>query len=145
MQRYVMRRLLLFFPTLFLVTIVIFSLLRFIPGDIVSMMVDQYDYAEALDEMRARRGLNKPVHVQYLEWMGGILRGDLGSSLWRRRTILEELSWRFPVTLELALLSFIMHAFIAIPIGIFSAVRQDTLADYVLRSLAILGIAVPTF
>jgi peptide/nickel transport system permease protein len=109
------------------------------------MMFQEQGYAEDLAAMRALLGLDRPLHVQYLHWLGKALRGDLGTSLWTKNPVLEEILYRFPVTLELGLLAMVFALSMAIPIGVLSAVRQDTLQDYVARSLAIGGLSIPNF
>ena len=146
MKRYVLRRVALAVPTLFLVSVMVFALMRFMPGDVATRMVEGHAYAPTLQALRHDLGLDRPVQVQYLDWMGGIvLRGDFGNSYWTRQPILEEFVRRFPVTLELAALTILVSVVIGILIGIVSAVRQDTVSDYVGRVLAILALSVPYF
>ena len=145
MKQYVLRRLALAVPTLVLVSIIVFSIMRFMPGDVVLRMVEGHAYAPTVDALRKDLGLDRPAYVQYLEWIGGILRGDFGSSYWTRQPILEEFVQRFPVTLELALLTILVSVVIGVVVGILSAVRQDTAADYVGRVLAIFALSVPYF
>ena len=145
MSHYIIRRILLMIPTFFLISIAVAGLLRMLPGDIVTMMYGDLGYAASADELRDKLGINDPFHVQYLQWMGGILTGDFGSSLWSQRPVLTDISWRMPLTVELALLSLLINLAIGVPIGILSAIRQDTWVDHVSRSLAILAIAAPMF
>ena len=145
MHVYLARRLLLMVPTLVGVTIVVFGLVRLLPGDAVTMLLPDYAYAKDADEMRARLGLDRPVYVQYVEWVGGVLRGDLGTSLRSKSPVAEELANRMPVTAELGLLAMLVGLMIAIPIGVLAAVRQDTWADYFGRSAAIGMLAIPSF
>ncbi|MBI1736574.1 MAG: ABC transporter permease [Candidatus Rokubacteria bacterium] len=146
MKQYVLRRLALAVPTLVLVSIIVFSIMRFMPGDVVLRMVEGHAYAPTVDALRKDLGLDRPAHVQYLEWVAGIvLRGDFGSSYWTRQPIFEEFVQRFPVTLELALLTILVSVVIGVLVGIVSAVRQDTVSDYVGRVLAILALSVPYF
>ena len=146
MKQYVLRRLALAVPTLVLVSVIVFSLMRFMPGDVVTRMVEGHAYAPTVDALRKELGLDRPAYVQYLEWVGGIvLRGDFGSSYWTRQPIIEEFTRRFPVTLELAGLTILVSVVIGIFVGIVSAVRQDTISDYVGRVLAILALSVPYF
>jgi peptide/nickel transport system permease protein len=120
--------------------------MRLMPGDVVTRMVEGQAYAPTLDALRKDLGLDRPVHVQYLDWIGGILtRGDFGNSYWTRQPILEEFVRRFPVTLELAFLTILVSVVMGVLVGILSAVRQDTPADYVGRVLAILALSVPYF
>src|SRR5215472_7763464 len=145
-KRYFLRRLALAVPTLFLVSVIVFAKKRLMPGDVATRMVEGHAYAPTLAALRHDLGLDRPMHVQYLEWIGGIVtRGDFGRSYWTRQPILEEFDRRFPVTLELALLTILVSVVIGVAVGIVSAVRQDTLSDYVGRVLAILALSVPYF
>ena len=146
MKRYVVRRVLLAVPTLFLVSVMVFALMRFMPGDVATRMVEGHAYAPTLAALRHDLGLDRPVHIQYLDWIGGIvLRGDFGQSYWTRQPILDEFGRRFPVTLELALLTILVSVVLGVVIGIVSAARQDSASDYVGRVLAILALSVPYF
>ena len=146
MRQYVLRRLALAIPTLVLVSVIVFSIMRLMPGDVVIRMVEGHAYAPTVDALRKELGLDRPAWMQYAEWVGGIvLRGDFGSSYWTRQPIWDEFIARFPVTLELAALTILSSVIIGILIGIVSAVRQDTLSDYLGRSLAILALSVPYF
>jgi peptide/nickel transport system permease protein len=146
MRRYVMRRLGLAVPTLILVSVIVFAMMRLMPGDVVTRMVEGHAYAPTIAALRAELGLDRPAIVQYLDWIGGIvLRGDFGNSYWTRQPILEEFVRRFPVTLELAVLTIIVSVLVGILVGIVSAVRQDSAADYVGRVFAILALSVPYF
>jgi peptide/nickel transport system permease protein len=143
---YVLRRLALAVPTLVLVSVIVFSIMRLMPGDVVIRMVEGHAYAPTVDALRKELGLDRPAHVQYLEWVGGILlRGDFGNSYWTRQPIWDEFLRRFPVTLELAALTILTSVVIGILVGIVSAARQDTVSDYVGRVLAILALSVPYF
>jgi peptide/nickel transport system permease protein len=145
-KRYLVRRVALAIPTLFLVSVIVFAMMRLMPGDVVTRMVEGHGYAPTLDALRRDLGLDRPVHVQYLDWIGGIvLRGDFGRSYWTRQPILEEFLRRFPVTLELAGLTILVSVVIGVVVGIVSATRQDTAADYVGRIFAILALSVPYF
>jgi peptide/nickel transport system permease protein len=108
-------------------------------------MLEEKAYGKDLDDLRAKLGLDRPIHVQYTAWLGRLARGDLGESLWTRRPVVEELARRLPVSLELGVLALVFAILLAVPVGIFAAVRQDTLADYTARSLAILGLSMPGF
>ena len=150
MRAYIIRRLLLIVPTLFILSILVFLSVRFLPGDAIDAMLGKAEFIsgevdrEALEQML---GLDLPAHVQYGRWIGGILRhGSLGHSLLGSRGAVEEkLIDRLPVTIELGVLAILIGLLIALPVGIYSAVRQDTAADYVGRSVAILGLATPNF
>ena len=146
MRQYVLRRLALAVPTLVLVSVIVFSIMRLMPGDVVIRMVEGHAYAPTVEALRKELGLDRPAHVQYLEWVGGIvLRGDFGSSYWTRQPIWDEFIRRFPITLELAGLTILTSVVIGVLVGIVSAVRQDTASDYVGRILAILALSVPYF
>jgi len=145
MRKYVLRRLLIATSSLFLASLVVFSLPRLIPGDVVQLMLEERAYGKDLEDLRAKLGLNRPIYVQYFEWAGRVVRGELGESLWTKRPVLEELGRRLPVSLKLGFLALLFSVSIALPIGILAAVRQDSLADYVTRSLAIVGLSVPGF
>ena len=149
MRAYVIRRLLLIIPTLFILSVLVFLSVRFIPGDIVDTMV-----ASNLNPMFGRDrevvlralGLDVPVYVQYGRWLRGIfLHGTLGNSLLGAWTVEERILGRLPVTLELGLLAVVIGLVLGVPIGIYSALRQDTAADYVGRTVAIFGLATPNF
>ena len=151
---YVMRRLALSVVTIAVASFLVFTLMRLTPGTVVDAMIAQYRgmNPEQIDVGRARAdierslGLDRPFLAQYGSWIAGIiLRGDLGESLWRRTPVLREIAARWPVTAQLGLLAFIISQIIALPIGIYSAVRQDTFGDFIGRSFAILAIAVPGF
>ena len=150
MRAYIVRRLLLIIPTLFILSILVFLSVRFLPGDAIDAMLSKRDFIsgnidrEALEHML---GLDVPVHVQYGRWIGGILRhGSLGHSLFGSRGAVEEkIIDRLPVTIELGVLAIVIGLVIALPVGIYSAIRQDTAADYVGRSVAIVGLATPNF
>ncbi len=163
MYFYILRRVLLLIPTFFLVTMLVFALMRFIPGDVIDQMMAQLGQTQGgtdagidREGIARRLGLDEPLLTQYARWMGlmpnkegkfsGVLQGDFGNSLWgNRRPVMEELMARIPVTLELGFLAILVGVLIALPIGIFSAIRQDTAGDYAGRSFAILCIAVPGF
>ena len=146
MKQYVLRRVALAIPTLFLVSVIVFAMMRLMPGDVATRMVGGHAYAPTLDALRKDLGLDRPVYVQYLEWIGGIvLKGDFGRPYGPRQPILEEFVRRFPVTLELAALTILISVVMGVVVGIVSAVRQDTASDYVGRILAILALSVPYF
>jgi peptide/nickel transport system permease protein len=145
MRQYVLKRLLLMVPTLLLVSIIVFSLTRLIPGDVVVLMFEEKAYAKDLDALRAKLGLDKPLYIQYGTWLGRVVRGDLGESLWTKRPVMEEIKRRLVVSVELGIMAIAVALCLALPIGVLSAVRQDTVQDYTARSSAILGLSVPGF
>ena len=150
MRAYIIRRLLLLLPTLFVLSVLVFLSVRFIPGDVIDVMVGEMQFM-VIDIDREgvlhMLGLDVPVHVQYGRWLGGIfLHGTLGESLFGGYYSIEErILLRLPVTIELGVLAIIIGLVIALPIGIYSAIRQDTAADYAGRSIAIIGMATPNF
>ena len=150
MRAYVIRRLLLLVPTLFVLSVMVFLSVRFLPGDVIDVMLGRMEWQAAGGIDRAalerRLGLDVPVWVQYGRWMGGLfLRGSLGESLMGGWPIKERILGRLPVTAELGVLAIVIGLLIALPVGIYSAVRQYTAADYVGRSVAIMGLATPNF
>jgi peptide/nickel transport system permease protein len=142
---YALKRLLLVIPTLLLVSFLVFGIVRAIPGDVVDMMLEQFQYGRDAADLRARLGLDRPLVEQYLTWMGHVVRGDFGQSLWTKRPALEDLAARVPVTLTLSLLSIALSLLVAVPIGVLGAVRQDSLADYAARSAAVGALSIPSF
>ena len=143
MYRFVLRRLLLAILTLFVVSVISFLMLRLIPGDIVDLMIADFGQIANRDEIFESLGLNKPFYVQYGQWFGGLFVGDLGDSLWTDRPVTHELGRRFPVTLELGIVALVVSTVVSIPVGIITAVRQDSWIDYSLRSVSIGLVAVP--
>ena len=138
----------LIIPTLFILSIIVFFSVRFIPGDVIIAMLGKAEFMGEVDREALERmlGLDVPAYVQYGRWIGGILlRGTLGESLVDGFPVEERIIGRLPVTIELGLLSIVIGLLIALPVGIYSAIRQDTAADYVGRSLAIIGLATPNF
>jgi peptide/nickel transport system permease protein len=145
-QRYIIRRLLLTFPALLGVSLIVSGMVRLLPGDAVTLMLQDYSsYAKNADDLRAQLGLNRPFAVQYVSWLGGVAHGDLGTSLRDHTPIADELKARMPVTFELGILGLIVGLMIAIPLGVYSAVRQDSAFDFIGRSLAIAMLAIPGF
>ncbi len=157
MRAYIIRRLLLMIPTLLIVTIIVFFIIRLIPGNVVEIMATEYEFTLQLDvdAIKHALGLDMPLHIQYGRWLGflptpdvgfsGILQGNLGTSLWTSRPVTEEVFTRIPVSFQLGLMALVIGQLIALPVGIYSAVRQDTVGDYIGRSFAIFCIAVPSF
>ena len=150
MQTYIIRRIILIIPTLLLASIIVFMIVRFIPGDVVDLMAAQAGGTSApvdvdVDSLRRALGLDVPVHIQYLNWVAGLFRGDLGDSLWTGQAIAPDLIGRLPVSLELGILALILGLSVALPIGVYSAIRQDTWGDYTGRTISIIFISVPSF
>lgn len=147
MQAYVIRRLLALVPTLIFTSIIVFASIRLIPGDVIDLMLAQNDIATGQDRaaIEAALGLNQPVWQQYFNWVGDALQGDLGRSLWQNVPVTEQLANTLPITFELGFLALIVALSVALPIGIYSAMRQDTAGDYVTRSFSLLMLAIPSF
>ncbi len=162
MRAYIIRRLLLIIPTLFLLTVLVFLSVRFLPGDVIDVMVAEMQYLGDFDReaLEHKLGLDVPVHVQYGRWIGvlptpdfvtkeshfnGLLQGTLGKSLYGLFSVEEKIIARLPVTIELGVMAIVIGLLISLPVGIYSAIRQDTAADYAGRSAAIIGLATPNF
>ncbi len=150
MKAYAVKRVLLFLPTIVLTTIVVFGLFWIVPGDVATLILvgaDGEDTAtiEDIEKLRQELGLDRPIHVQYGEWLWNVLRGDLGTSLWYRVPVTEELRGRFLVTFELSVMAIIMAFIVGVPLGVISAVKQDTAMDYASRVFALIGVAMPNF
>ena len=151
MTQYIVRRLLLFIPTMILATVMVFALFWVVPGDAAMMILTGEEgesgrvNTEDLEQLRKELGLDRPIHVQYGEWVFNLLKGDLGTSIWYRIPVMDELKDRFLVSMELAVMAILMAFVAAVPLGVISAVKQDTKVDYVSRIFVLIGIAMPTF
>ena len=149
MRAYAIRRLLALLPTLLFASLIVFLTVRLIPGDVIDLMLSQNDIsADKLSRPRleAALGLDTPMPLQYLRWLGQIvLHGSLGRSLWQNTPVTSLLAERMPVTFELGLLALLVAIIVALPVGILAAIRQDTVGDYIGRSFSILMLAVPGF
>jgi peptide/nickel transport system permease protein len=148
MQKYLLRRLLLAIPTLIGMSILIFAVMRFMPGDIADQLIGD-DVSFVNPETRAaierRYGLDRPVHEQYFVWMGDTLRGDFGRSFRSGREVTSEILHRMPVTLQLGVMAILVAVVIAIPVGVIAALYQDTWLDYVVRSASVFFLSAPNF
>jgi peptide/nickel transport system permease protein len=133
--------------TLFGVSVIIFALLRLVPGNIADILFDSAGLINPAEkkEIEAELGLDRPIVVQYGQWMGGLLQGDLGYSYKSERPAIEEIAPRLPVTAKLAALALVFSILFGVPLGIASAVRQDTALDYVLRVVSLSGLSMPAF
>ena len=142
---YILRRLVQIVPTVLGITFVVFLMMRSIPGDpVVALLGDGYTEEDAV-KAREAYGLNQPVLLQYLIWLGKLLQGDWGTSILTGRPVLQDVLVRLPVTLELVALSMGVALLIAIPAGIIGALRQNTWADYSATSIAMIGVSIPEF
>jgi peptide/nickel transport system permease protein len=145
MRDYVMKRILQMIPTILIITLVVFAMMRAIPGDpIITLLGDAYDEATAT-QLREQYGLHKPVYVQYLIWLGKLVQGDWGTSILTGRSILRDVLLRLPITVELIVLAMGVALLIAVPAGLIAALRQNTWADYTAMSSALVGISLPDF
>ncbi len=147
MRQYIIRRLAYGLLVLWGLSLIVFVLMRLLPGDAVLLLLgeDASVSPEKVAKVRAQLGLDKPIHEQYVRWMGGVVRGDFGRSLQTGGPVLPRLLGRLPVTLELMLLAMILGALISLPVGVFSAVRQDSAWDNILRFTSITILAMPAF
>ena len=145
MAQFVIRRLLLMIPVLLGVSVIVFVLMRVIPGDIAQLLAGDYATEELLKQIREELGLNRPLYQQYVEWLWGACHLDFGNSMWSGEPVLTEIARRFPLTLQLALMTTAITIVIAIPVGVICAIRQDSPQDYVLRVFAISGLSLPSF
>ena len=158
MQTYILRRVLYLIPILFLISLGVFILLRLVPGDFAEILAGPFASDQQVAQLREQFGLDKPVlfaaawpwegefwHTQYLEWLGSALQGDLGESIYLSQDVTSELLDRLPVTAELLILTLIFTIAFGIPIGIISAVWQNSPLDYMMRGVSILGLSVPSF
>ena len=152
MYTYIIRRVLLVIPTWLIVSIIVFMGLRLIPGDIVDLMMSRMTstHADAYggntrEALLAYLGLDSPIHVQYVKWLSGVLRGDWGVSLWTGIPVNETVLTGLPVSLELGFLAIFLSLLIALPVGIIAGIRPESKLDYLLRSIVVLLVCIPDF
>lgn len=148
MSSYIVRRLFLMIPTLLLVCILVFLSLRLMPGSVIDLMQNALAGQGNVDraELEHELGLDQPVQVQFGKWIGGLFtHGSLGTSVWTRKSVNEDVLPRIPVSFELGVIGILVGLLIAFPVGIYSATHQDTSGDYIGRSIAVLFIAMPNF
>src|SRR3546814_675326 len=145
MSGFVLRRLGFAVVTLFAVLTIVFFLVRILPGDPALVILGDQASMEAIDQLRARLGLDRPIPVQYVEFMAGVLTGDWGISMVSGRPVIQEILKVLPATLELTLVSLVLGAVIGIPLGVWSAVKRNRLPDYVTRLASLLGLSFPAF
>ena len=134
-------------PVLVGVSLLVFMMIRIIPGDIVDLMIgsELYVSAEYRAELRAQYGLDKPIYIQYFNWVTQIVQGNFGISLRNNEPVLGTILRRLPLTGELALLSVLLSAVVAVPLGVISAVKQNSATDFVVRMIAMVGLSMPNF
>ncbi len=148
MLNYIIKRLILAVPTLLGAGLIVFLLLRVVPGDVCEirlMGTGMYADQEQIDMCREELGLNQPLYLQFFEFVGGYFKGDLGKSMWTGRPVTYEISLRFKLSLQIAIMATIVAVLFAIPLGTISAIKQNTKTDYFVRVFSIAGIAVPSF
>ncbi len=149
MQTYVVRRVLLAIPTLIGISVLIFVVMRVLPGDPISVLLggetNRILSPEQVQLARMSLGLDRPLYVQYLSWMGDVLRGDLGRSFWREEPVRVLILRRAPITIEIATLAVLISWSIGIPVGVLSALKRESKLDYVVRAVTMLFVAIPSF
>ena len=145
MYQFVLRRLLLSIPTLLIVSFLIFGMLRLNPESVVAARLGEGYTPEQKEQVEEEYGLNNPVATESVAWLGRVVRGDWGESAYTSKSVLSEMGPKILVTFELAFLAIGIAIVIGVPVGVFSAMRQDRWPDYVLRSFAIFGLSVPGF
>jgi peptide/nickel transport system permease protein len=149
MSAYIIRRVLQIILIMFLVTLIVFIMIRILPGDPVLIYLSRQDMAhvtqERIDYIKQLHGLDKPLVVQYFNWMGQVVRGDLGISIIHHGKIIDDIKRRLPISFELGILSFIIYIFFGTVIGVIAAVRRGTWLDNFLTAFGNLGICVPSF
>lgn len=145
MTRYIGKRLVAMIPVLFLVSVIVFTLIRLIPGDPAVAMLGEEATPQMITALRAEFGLDQPIPVQYAIWLGRVLRGDLGNSTRARQPVTQAIVERLPATIELTILSLLISLTLAIPIGIISATRRNSKMDLLSTTLALMGVSMPNF
>lgn len=150
MLQYIAKRVLLFVPTLFLVSVVIFLITSILPGDLAVLILGGAEglagaRAGELQALRQKLGIDRPLVVQYARWIWDVVRGDLGTSIWHNTPVAADLKARLPVSLELAVMGFLVAHVLALPLGCLSALKQDTPIDYVARFITMAGVSIPYF
>ena len=148
MTGYILQRLALFLPTLILASFLAFAVMRILPGDPAIAMLGGAEGSftqEDIELVREKLGTNRPIHIQYVTWIGDLFTGDLNESYFLHVPVAELMKDRFPVSTQLALMALLMSYVVAIPLGVLSAVKQDTIFDHAAKLFTIAGVALPTF
>jgi peptide/nickel transport system permease protein len=145
-SQYLAKRVLFSLAVLFIISLIVFTAVRMVPGDVCAIVLATNDVDEQqCNAINEELGLNEPVVTQYLKWMGGLLSGDWGKTLISRQDVWGQISERIPLTLELTLMATVLSLVLALPMGVISAVKQDSVSDYLLRFLAIGWLSIPSF
>lgn len=149
MRQYALKRIALIIPTVLLVSIIVFTVMRLLPGDPALVILSEGDASftqEELEDLRRQLGTDRPIVVQYGDWIYGLVQGDLGTSIWRSgQPVTKLVGDRVFRTLELAVLAIIIAVVFAVPLGVISAIKPDSVIDYFSRIIALVGISIPTF
>ena len=148
MGKYIVKRVLLLIPTIFIICAIVFGLMRMVPGDAVDIIVNRMTQSgQTVDEaaIRARLGLDVPAVQQFFNWMGNLFRGDLGDSFFQYDSVWNIIKRQLPISLELGVITLILANLISIPLGLFCAARQDSIPDYAIRVIAVVLMAIPMF
>ena len=148
MAKYTIKRILLLIPTLFIVCVIVFALLRLVPGSALDQIVYKYSTAGIeidKEAVAAQLGMDKPAVVQFFSWMGDLLRGDMGESLFQAESVWAIIKRQLPVSLELGVLTLILTNLISIPLGLFCAARQDSISDQAIRTVSVILMSLPVF
>ncbi len=148
MGKYIIKRVLLLIPTLLVVTIVTFALMRLMPGSAVDLILNKYQamgFTVDRQDVVVQLGMDKPAVQQYFIWLGDLLRGDMGDSLFQNQSVASLIAEKLPITLELAVFTMIIINVISIPAGVITAARQDSVGDYIIRVISIILMAMPLF
>jgi len=145
MRQYIIRRFLLIIPVILIVTFLVYSLLLLLPGDPAVALLGEDPDPTILERIREDLGLDRPIHVQYFEWLSRVFRGDLGHSIQTGESVTEALKSRFPVTLQIGLTALIISLVVSIPVGILSGAKRNSFGDNIAMILAYFGAAMPSF
>jgi len=145
MLGFIIRRALSVIPTLFAVSIIVFLMLRLAPGDPAELLLGERATTESLAAMRDHLGLNEPIYTQYLMFLGRLVQGDLGETIWSRQKVAVEIKERFPATIELALAALVISSFFGLILGIISATKQYSVFDYLSMLGSLIGVSMPVF
>ena len=145
MLKYILRRLFLAIPTLLAVLTLVFVIVRILPGDPATAALGDYASAEAVEALRERMGLNYPLPVQYAQFLGSLLRGDLGTSMINGKSIAEQIRFVLPYTLDLTIASVLLGIVMGVPLGIYTALKRNSFGDYFGRVFSLAGLSIPAF